>query len=75
MDGQGSTTISDNLVSTDIVTAIMAEQVIENPDLVVTLQADREVPYGHVTDVLEALKEARALKVTFATDYRLEGGG
>jgi biopolymer transport protein ExbD len=75
MDGKGSTTISDNLVSAEIVTAIMAEKVIENPDLVVTLQADREVPYGNVTDVLEALKEARALKVTFATEYRLGDGG
>lgn len=75
MDEKGSTTVSDNLVSTELVTAIMAEKVIENPDLVVTLQADREVPYGSVTDVLEALKAARALKVTFATEYRLGDGG
>jgi len=39
------------------------------------LQADKDVPYGYVTDVLEALKTARALKVTFATNYRMGGGG
>jgi biopolymer transport protein ExbD len=42
---------------------------------VVLLFADKDVPYGHVTDVLEALKDARALKVTFATQYRAEAGG
>ena len=50
-------------------------KIIENPDLVVVLQADKEVPYGYVTDVLEALKLARALKVTFATNYEMGGGG
>ena len=29
----------------------------------------------NISLVLEALKEARALKVTFATDYRLDDGG
>jgi len=75
MDDKGRTTVNDKVVTSDLVNSIMAEKVIENPDLVVTLQADREASYGHVTDVLEALKEARAFKVTFATEYRLEGGG
>ncbi|MFO7676139.1 MAG: biopolymer transporter ExbD [bacterium] len=73
MDAKGSTTVNDNLVTPELVTVIMAEKVIENPDLVVTLQVDRDVDYGRVNDILEALKEARALQVTFATEY-LEGG-
>ena len=56
-------------------TPVLNEKIIENPDLVVVLQADKDVPYGYVTDVLEALKAARALKVTFATNYRMRGGG
>jgi biopolymer transport protein ExbD len=51
----------------------MVEKVMENPDLVVSIQSDRDVDYGRVNDILEALKEARALKVTFATEYP-EGG-
>jgi biopolymer transport protein ExbD len=75
IDKTGKVSISDNLVTVPAVTPILSEKVIENPDLVVVLQADKEVPYGYVTDVLEALKAARALKVTFATNYRMGGGG
>ncbi len=75
IDKTGRVSVSDNLVTIPSVTPIMSEKVIENPDLVVVLQADKDVPYGYVTDVLEALKAARALKVTFATNYRMGGGG
>ncbi len=75
IDKTGKVSVSDNLVTVPSVTQIMSEKVIENPDLVVVLQADKDVPYGYVTDVLEALKAARALKVTFATNYRMGGGG
>ena len=75
IDKTGRVSVSDNLVPIPSVTPIMGEKVIENPDLVVVLQADKDVPYGFVTDVLEALKAARALKVTFATNYRMRGGG
>lgn len=71
VDRTGKMTIDDNLVTPVLVTTVMSEKVIVNPDLVVTVQADRDVNYGYVTDILEALKDARALKVTFATDYRL----
>ena len=75
IDKTGRVSVSDNLVTIPSVTPILSEKVIENPDLVVVLQADKDVPYGYVTDVLEALKAARALKVTFATNYRMGGGG
>ena len=75
IDKTGRVSISDNLVTIPSVTPTMSEMVAENPDLVVVLQADKDVPYGYVTDVLEALKAARALKVTFATNYRMGGGG
>ncbi|MEO0079097.1 MAG: biopolymer transporter ExbD [candidate division WOR-3 bacterium] len=74
MDKTGRTTINDNLVTTAGVTSIMAEKIADNPDLVAMLFADRDVPYGYVTDVLEALKDARALKVTFATGFKIGGG-
>ena len=75
VDRTGKMTVDDNLVTPGIVTSVMAEKVIDNPDLVVTVQADREVNYGRVTDILEALKGARALKVRFATEYRMGHGG
>ena len=72
MDARGNTTIDDNLVTPELVTVIMADRVMQNPDLVVGLQIDREVEYGRVNDIIEALKEARALRVSFATE-RIEG--
>jgi biopolymer transport protein ExbD len=75
VDKTGRVSVNDNLVSVPTVTAVITEKVIENPELVVVLQADKDVPYGYVTDVLEALKDARALKVTFATGFRMGGGG
>ncbi len=75
IDKTGRTTVNDNLVTPVIVTSVMAEKVIENPDVVVSLQADQDVNYGYITDVLEALKDARALKVTFATQQKTGEGG
>ena len=75
IDKAGRISVNDNLVTVPTVTPILVEKVVENPDLVVVLQADKDVPYGFVTDVLEALKAARALKVTFATNYEMGGGG
>ncbi len=75
IDRTGRISISDNLVSVSAVPAIIGEKIIQNPDLVVMLQADKDVAYGYVTDVLEGLKDARALKVTFGTEYKVGGGG
>jgi len=75
IDKTGRVSVSDNLMTIPSVTPTISEKIAENPDLVVVLQADKDVPYGYVTDVLEALKMARALKVTFATNYRMGGGG
>jgi biopolymer transport protein ExbD len=75
IDKVGKISVNDNMVTIPAVTPVLSEKVIENPDLVVVLQADKDVPYGFVTDVLEALKAARALKVTFATNYEMGGGG
>jgi biopolymer transport protein ExbD len=75
VDKTGRISVNDNLVTVPSVTPILAEKIVGNPDLVVVLQADKEVPYGYVTDVLEALKAARALKITFATNYEMGGGG
>lgn len=73
IDKTGKISVNDNLVTAPGVTAVLMEKVIENPDVVVVLQIDKDVPYGHVTDVLEGLKAARALKVTFATGFRMGG--
>ncbi|MEO0102857.1 MAG: biopolymer transporter ExbD [candidate division WOR-3 bacterium] len=65
--------IDDNLLEISGVTTVMQQKVLDNPELISEVLADKEVDYGRVNDVLEALKEAGAFKILFATEYE-EGG-
>ena len=48
-------------------------KVLEDPNLIVMLMFDRDVKYAYVDSILEALREAKALRVTFSTEFK--GGG
>lgn len=48
-------------------------RVLEDPNLIVMLMFDKNVKYLYVDSILEALREARALRVTFSTEFK--GGG
>lgn len=48
-------------------------RVLEDPNLIVMLMFDKDVKYVYVDSILEALREARALRVTFSTEFK--GGG
>ncbi|MDH5185506.1 MAG: biopolymer transporter ExbD [candidate division WOR-3 bacterium] len=74
LDRAGRTTINDNLLDLRGVTSVMAGKFRDNPDLIAVIRADQDIEYGKVNDILEALKEAGVLKVTFATEYERKGG-
>lgn len=61
--------IEDNLLDLPKVRIIMEKKTRENPDLITIVRADQNVDYGAVNDLLETLKEAAALKITFATEF------
>lgn len=67
IDKQGRISLNDNIVTPDKVKAIMRVILLENPAIVTQLKVDKEVEYNHVWDVIEALREARAYRVVFAT--------
>jgi biopolymer transport protein ExbD len=69
LDKADRMSINDNLLDMPSVTAIVRDKVADNADLIMVVRADKEAQYGKVNDVLEALKEAGALKVTFATEF------
>lgn len=69
MDREGRISIDDNLMDLARVRSVMELKLMENPDLIVGLRGDQGSPYGNVNDLLEVLKEARALRVTFATEF------
>ena len=61
--------IDDNIVAGDLVGAKMAPKIWENPELITILNVDEEVNYGTVDVILDQLKEAKAFKITFATEF------
>jgi len=69
LDQAGRTSIDDNILDKNSVISVTSDKIADNPDLIMVVRADQEIGYGKVNDVLEALKEAGALKITFATEF------
>jgi biopolymer transport protein ExbD len=42
--------------------------------LVVAIRSDREVPYGTINQITEALRDGGALRVNFATNFEERAG-
>jgi len=74
LDRAGKISIDDNLLDLKGVTSEMAGKFADNPDLIAEVRADRDSEYGKVNDILEALKDAGVLKITFATEFERRGG-
>ncbi|HHS50913.1 MAG TPA: biopolymer transporter ExbD [candidate division Zixibacteria bacterium] len=67
LDRENRLNIDDVLLSMPEVRPIMAEKMRENPALIVSIRADERAKYGNVALLMEALKEANALRINFAT--------
>jgi biopolymer transport protein ExbD len=70
---KGMVSIDDMIVRPDQVAAVMSQKLAENPFMIVAFKTDKDTPYGVVSDVMEGLKEANAVKVFFNTDLELPG--
>ena len=62
--------IDDHVVSVDMLAGKVAPKVWDNPELITMLNVDQDVNYGVVDGILDQLKEAKAFKITFATEFR-----
>lgn len=72
LDKTGRTSINDNILDANGVISVARSKLEDNPDLIMVVRADQETEYGKVTDVLESLKEAGTLKITFATEFEMK---
>lgn len=68
IDAIGNISIQDKIVQTDQIADIMKNMLRENPLLIVAFNADTRTPNGIVSDVMEELKEANAIRVSFTAD-------
>ena len=67
IDCENRINIDDMMVSMAEVTPILASKMCDNPALIVSIRADEKAKYGRVALIMEALKEANALRINFAT--------
>ena len=61
--------INDKLVTVDNINAIIANRLAENRSLIVAFNVDHRTRYGLVSDIIEQLKEANAVNVSFTSMY------
>lgn len=64
----GVISINDKLVAVENIEAIVVNMLQEKPNLIVAFNADDRCPYSVVSDVMEELKRANAVRVSFTSD-------
>ena len=73
IDPVGHISIQDKLVQLKQIKDIMLNSMAENPTLIVAFNADHRTPNGVVSDVMEELKKANAVRVSFTSDQETQG--
>lgn len=68
IDRQGQIIVDDQPVPLDQVAKLFNDKMRANPRLIVSIKSDEQAQFGLVSDVLEELRRAEALRVNFATD-------
>ena len=64
----GIISINDKLVTVENIEAIIVTMMQEKPSLIIAFNADDRCPYNVVSDVMEELKKANAVRVSFTSD-------
>lgn len=75
VDRTGQISIQDKLVGIGQVGDIMTKILKENPSLIVAFNADVETPNRDVSAVIEELKKANAVRLSFTAAKQSEAGG
>jgi biopolymer transport protein ExbD len=73
IDATGTISINDKLVRVGDVEPIIKTLLVEKPSLIVAFNADHRTPYGIISQVMEELKNANAIRVSFTSDMERAG--
>lgn len=73
IDAGGTISINDKLVYVSEVEPIIKSILAEKPSLIVAFNADHRTPYGVISDVMDELKKANAIRVSFTSDMERAG--
>jgi biopolymer transport protein ExbD len=67
VDRAGKISINDMLVTVTSVEGIVAQRIRANPGIIVAFYTDEAAPYGVMSDIMDQLKRASAVRVSFAS--------
>ena len=67
VDRTGKISINDMIVTVKSVEGIVAQRIRQNPGIIVAFYTDEGAPYGVMSDIMEQLKRASAVRVSFAS--------
>jgi biopolymer transport protein ExbD len=70
IDRHGRVCINDRFVGMEEVEQVVEQAIVAKPDLVVAFNADERAPYSAIADVLEELKDANAVRVSFTSEQK-----
>jgi len=70
----GEIKIDDMNVKLPLVEKVMKKKLQDDPKAIVSLRADKRARYGVVADLMEELRKADALRVSFGTRREKRGG-
>jgi biopolymer transport protein ExbD len=73
IDAGGTIAINDKIVYVSEVEPIIKSILVERPSLIVAFNADHRTPYGVISDVMDELKKANAIRVSFTSDMERAG--
>lgn len=71
IDRLGRISVDDRLVQPRHIADLFSTKVANNPQLIVAFKTDNYVQYEVVSEVMEALKDANAVRVVFNTDVQI----
>jgi len=68
---RGEISIDDMIVQVPLVYPVVLEKMRDNPRVIISMKADKNAKYGVLSNVMEELKRAQALRINFATDKEM----
>ena len=74
IDRSGRISVDDRLVQVKHIPELFRQKAEENTLLIVSFKTDNRTPYEVVSDVMEGLKEAQAVRVLFSNDIEVNPG-
>jgi biopolymer transport protein ExbD len=67
VDADGTLSVNDRLVPMADLVAILRDKLARNPELIVGVNCDEDAPYALMAQIIDALKTAGVVPVTFTT--------